>query len=209
MNERGFGLDPKDFDEVGYLLVKAGVAETAEALAEMKSAKVRGNALGRNLKGEGWVVFQFKGDDWSIFQCAAGDDRLPQRLTTRLETEALYYHHEDTAGWTNLSLYSSGEAVEEFAFGLDYTEDLAEFVDEIEDDGSEWDHDIRQEGDQILFRSKRRKIEPESLEKTEEFLDEMMRMQGAWLPPAERMPAPIGRCQGEAEQFEGVLLVKR
>lgn len=213
IQNRGFGLDPQDFDQIGFVLVRAGVAEASQAVAQLKNSQVCGNAWGKKLRNNSWVVFQIKDNPWSLLVYHAGEDRLPSQLSRSLDCEVLYYFHEDTAGWTSFSYYRSGEKVETFTFGLDYSEDFEEFGEEMgqsTDDGKPWDFDLRRDGEQFLFRSECRKVEESELLKVDEFLDECFRARDAWLPPAGCIPSVGPKCQAEdlaLEDFIAVTLV--
>ncbi len=210
----GFQLEPDAFEEVGFVLVKASALDVAEYLARLRKTKVKTDVWGKTLKVDGILLFQPKDSEWTTFQYFTGEDQLPLRLSRELSTQVIYYYHEDTSGWTYFTLFDQGNKVEAFAFGTDYTQEFGEFISQeeeaAEDNTSEWEYDIRENGIQTLFLSRRRSVSAADLSDKEEFLDSCFRISQAWLPPADYIPNPTGRCEAKearAEDFSGIHFV--
>ncbi|MBI3925442.1 MAG: hypothetical protein HY319_07885 [Armatimonadetes bacterium] len=207
----GFELGREAYDEVGFVLVQGDVQKVSEHLAGIRQTRVRPDVYGRQIKGDGILLFQPRGSRWTVFGYFTGEDQLPRRLSEELSTTVLYYYHEDTSGWTYFSEYAQGKKVETFTFGIDYSEEFGEFIGEDDgqtsDEGKPWDHNLKAGGQQILFRSTKRQVPEQQLLQTEAFLNQGFEERAAWLPPAECIPNTSGKCEAKGlgpEGFEGV-----
>jgi hypothetical protein len=215
-SKRGFDL--KDWsNEAAYVLVKADVAKTADALAAAWKGKVIKDVFGTVVPEHRALVpvFQLAGHRWSIF---ATDNSQLEMLSAALsrDTDVLVAWNSDFNGWSGVGLYRGGQEVEAIHWG-GVDEKLGEDAN-----ASLWHaegqiprkfEDI-EFTDSFLFRSKLRKMTPQELQKGEAVVDAMLRANDAYLPDADQMPWTDADEQGALSSplgpaaFKGVYAVE-
>ena len=117
-------------------------------------------------------------------------------MSRNLEADCIYFDHEDTSGWQRIALYQDGKCVEHYQFGVDYSDELSEWaeemgesVPELTDAGIPWDTITTDNaGNQVLFRSTVRSATDEQLKRPVSFLDDFLSRRGAWLPGWDYLP---------------------
>jgi len=116
-SKRGFDL--KDWsNEMVFVLVKADVAKTADALAKAWEAKVVKDVLGKPINDdiEQTVVYQLAGHPWSVFAC---EGRELESFTAALSRDAdvLVVWNSDFTAWSGIDLFRGGQEVEALHWG--------------------------------------------------------------------------------------------
>ncbi len=190
------GCDWDDFGEtITLVLVRASARETAEELAALVGGAVEPIDPRRPPEAHpayNDVVFRPAGHPWSVALPGTSDSDIARKLSAALQTEAIALLHEDTGGWTEYRLFDSGENVERYTWGMDYSGEFADAAEELGEDappalmptdgGKPWDHRIKRDDHEFLFRSDRRKVDPSLLHQCEAVLDAAFKAADAWLP---------------------------
>jgi len=189
-SKRGYALTDWS-NEAAYVLVKADVGKTADALAAAWKGKVIKDIFGMKVDEDAnqVVVYQLAGHPWSIFAC---DNGSLEELTPVLSRDAdlLLFWNSDFNGWAGVQLHRGGQEIEAVHWGPE-EDGLGEDAD-----ASKWHsegkHTITHEDisfdETFRFRSKDRKATPEELAKGEAFVDAMFKHHDAYLPDVDQMP---------------------
>jgi hypothetical protein len=190
--ERRRGLVMEDWpDGFVYIVAKAEAAKVAEAVAKLRNYQVKEAKVGDPIDPEkpGTLVSQFAGHVWSQF---AWFDQEPEtfvkELSSQLGTEVMMIAYSDFSGWQFIDVFKSGEEVEAFHWGLDYSEDVGSGPDL-----AEWhthtkvtkNYDGIDMTDQFLFRSKLREVSEAKLANGEEFASWLLGQHGAYFSDKE------------------------
>ena len=209
-SRRGFELTSFP-GSMGIVLARAPVAEVSSTLQKIIGGTLTTDVYGRPIDdfviGFGAFripVFQFVGHPWTLFLHTVCQPAPIRQLSRDLDTECICFEFEDTSGWTACALIDKGEVVENYRFGLDYSdemedlaEEMGEEVPESNDDGIPWDVNVSSDdGNQYLFRSIRRQATETQVQDSREFLDDFFRQNDAWLPEFDLFPFPLpdGTC---------------
>ncbi len=189
------GCDWDDFgNAIAITLVRAPADEVADGAAALTGGTVRRmnpNELPEPNRHYGGIVFQPEGHDWTVAVLSTNTSDHARALSASLQTRALCLHHEDTAGWTEYQLFDCGEAVETFTFGPDYSDEIAGAAEEMgepvpeimpTDGGEAWDHRLKRDGNEFLFRSTLRTVKASALHDWRRVLDDALKAADAWLP---------------------------
>jgi hypothetical protein len=198
MQKRGFGLKeyPTSF---GFVLVKAEIEEISVNLANLVNGfLVRDVYRNADQVDSNWLlVWQYTNHSWTTFQYPVCKEDIPRRLSKILNTSCIYFQYEDVSGWQGYNLWKDGKIVESYSFGLDYREEMAEALEELEDEmPEELDHGmpwgINTTSDsrdhQFLFRSDLRSVSESDVKNSDSFLDSFFISQDAWLPSLSDIP---------------------
>lgn len=190
-NKRGFDLDefPGSFRLAS---VNADADEVSRTLAEHLGTECK-SGVGRVIDDSGGIsVFQFAEQTWSgLVPLTLPYDRVLAyeslgALSQQLDTTVLSLEHQDTSGWSVFRVYQGGELVEEYEWGLDYSEEMAEVGVDLEVLAGEWDLCVSA-GDELApeqfkFRSSRRTIDEALATDPQRLLDTTYREFDAWQP---------------------------
>lgn len=211
-NRRGFQFTELEMNTIGILLVKAPIDAVSPAIATGF-----GSSLDRNIWGQpcdpdhGWrsLIYQYKEHLWTIvFPVDVCLENQVSQFSELLNTQCIYLQHEDTSSCSAYHLFDNGKCIEEFNWGVDYTEEFLEisaselpaYAEEMEAQGTplpdqwnlkQWDVYItsgRYAG--YKFRSEvcPTEITAADLTETPLFLDFLLRRQDAWLPDDQYIP---------------------
>jgi hypothetical protein len=199
-NRRGFELNdyPTSFTVV---LVKARVSEVSKALAEfMKTSVIQDVYINFEQVNDAslTLVWQYLGHAWSVFYLdGACREDVPRTLSQNMKTDCIYFQYEDTSGWEGYELFRNGISLEAYSFGLDYREEMAEFLEDIEveipessDNRMSWDINTTDDDDyhQFLFQSSLRSVSGDEIKNSQVFVNNFFISQNAWLPDWENIP---------------------
>ncbi len=162
------------FERYGWtMLVRGGVAEVAEAYAELRQARVWIEDIDNSeveTAVPAFVVFRHRGHTWTAIDFWDGGDfavmsaefrRRPRDLETlsaRLDTPAIEFSMDDTSGYYGYRFFDGGELIEKL-----------EYVDQVD------------------FVSQRGRDAPKP-GNVEEFIDAFFREQDAWFSGHVVMP---------------------
>lgn len=196
---RGYGL--KDIrsctENLEVILVKADVLELSEVLADIFYGVVELDVDIRNLQGRKHaVISRFKGHTWSLFTFSTRRSNLAQTLSKKLKTKCIFFGYSDTSDSGLYLLHDNGNRIEEYNFGLNYSEDEVPGWP-IDTDGFQespiivsgilWNL-IYTTPDQLSrysFYSSHRKATAEEIKDNDNFLNTFFLSQDVWLPPLE------------------------
>ncbi len=199
-SRRGFELNdyPTSFSIV---LVKARVSEVSRALAEfMETSAIQDVYINFEQVNDVnfTLVWQYSGHTWSAFRLdGACREEVPRALSKNMQTDCIYFQYEDTSEWQGYELFRNGISLEVYVFGLDYREEMAELLEEINeempensDHGISWDINTTDDDDyhQFLFRSSLRSVSENEVKDSQIFINKFFIGHNAWLPNWRDMP---------------------
>lgn len=209
---RGFQFSSLEANSIGILLVKASIELVSPATTKLFGGNLELNVLGKqsdSISGSESLVYQYRGHPWSIvFPIVVCAERKVSRISKLLKTRCIYLQHEDTSSCSGYHLFNKGKCVEEFSWGVDYTEDifeispqeLTEYAEKMEAQGTplsdawnpkKWDIYITN-GTHVGYKFRSEECEAEitedHLRDEKAFLDFLLRNQDAWLPDYKYLP---------------------
>ncbi|MEG3833491.1 hypothetical protein QUB36_29490 [Microcoleus sp. AT8-B1] len=209
---RGFQFIELEANKVGILLVKAPIELSSPVIAKVFGGNLELNVWGKQYHpSDCWMslIYQYKGHPWSIvFPINVCVDSKVSQVSESLKTRCIYLQNEDTSGCSAYQLFENGKCIEEFEWGVDYTEEvfeispqeLPEYAEEMEARGTpiadgwnpkKWDIYITS-GTHVGYKFRTEectlKVTEDSLRDSRLFLDFLLRRQDAWLPDYEYIP---------------------
>ncbi|MEM6520706.1 MAG: hypothetical protein AAF892_03850 [Cyanobacteria bacterium P01_D01_bin.71] len=133
-----------------------------------------------------WHFDQQKGQEWSFYNGmiypADGVEALAQGLSKEFLTKAIYFYFSDASGWMGYQLFINGEASEEYSFGVDYDEELAEAGINLSERRKVGTVVASNEnGYQCLFWSLIRTKTEDEVSGGEKFIDEFLQNESAYI----------------------------
>jgi hypothetical protein len=189
------GCDWDDFGNAfAITLVRAAADEVADAAAALTGGSVeRMDPLRppEPVPHYGGIVFQPAGHEWTVATLSTHNSDHARALSASLQTRAICLLHEDTGAWTEYRLFDSGDTLESYLFGPDYSEEFGDAAEELgesigqimpSDEGTPWDHRLKHNGEEFLFRSTLRKVKPSAVHDWKKMLDDALKSADAWLP---------------------------
>ena len=192
--ERGLATDERDLTAV---LVHADIDSAAKALAALlPGAEHQPGIQNENVRAadECYLIYQLDGHAWTHLHPAKAKrgeslygPELAKKLSKKLDTQAIFFENDDTAGYIGYQLFDKGKRTEDVFMGADFAE--AAFL---------WKpgpHTIPDEEEEILrARSARRKLSPRDLEDPD-FFDRFLRDADAYLPAWSERDLRIGKTK--------------
>ncbi|MEM9120316.1 MAG: hypothetical protein AAGD09_20885 [Cyanobacteria bacterium P01_F01_bin.56] len=168
------GLDFEDFGgNVDVVIVK-----------EVKDSLENSDYLSA-LQGD-WHCDQAPGQIWSFCHGktypTADFTALAKALSTEFSTKAIYFYYGDASGWMGYQLFIDGEASEDYSFGVDYDEEMAEAGIDVSAQrkaGTVVAHD--DDGYQCLFWSLLRTKKQAEIVGGEAFINEFLQGENAYI----------------------------
>ncbi|MEM1027702.1 MAG: hypothetical protein AAGJ38_06435 [Planctomycetota bacterium] len=209
-HRRGYALTDLSNATIAYILIKSDLSEAAAALAQAVGGQNFGDILNQAApealaEGKGFLVYQLKGHPWCIF--AGGyshGESLPAKISKVAGLEVLVFINEDVSGWSELSCYRGGKVVEKISWGLDYSDEMEEAAEMMEEMGEDipdgadryakWDAHTtivtdEEMGikDEVLFKSELRTASESDLQGGEAYVDDLLKSHDAYLPDLDEM----------------------
>lgn len=218
---RGYGLkNIRGYSEnLEAILVKADVLELSEVLADIFYGVVELDINIRDSKGRNHaVVSRIKGHTWSLFTFSTRRSNLAQTLSKKLKTKCIFFGYSDTSDSGLYLLHDKGNRIEEYNFGLNYSEDeipgWPRDTDDFQENpiivsGIQWNL-IYTTPDQLSrysFYSSYRKATAEEIKDNDNFLNTFFLSQDVWLPPLEYWLYPEFKPTHKLQVFETVSLI--
>ena len=166
-----------DFDEFGGNVDVVLVKGDKDQLTNSSYLKL--------LKGN-WRFDQQQGQSWSFYNGtiypAEGTEGLAKELSQEFSTKAIYFYFGDASGWMGYKLFVNGAESEEYSFGVDYDEEMAEAgIDLAESRKAGTVVTNNEDGDQCLFWSLLRTKTQDEISGGEKFIDEFLRDESAYI----------------------------
>jgi hypothetical protein len=197
---RGFELD--DYPtSLSIILVKERVNEVSRALAEFMETSVIQDVyinFEQVNNANFTLVWQCAGHAWSVFRLdGACRQDVPRTLSKNMQTDCIYFQYEDTSVWKGYELFRNEISLEAYDFGLDYREEMADLLEEMEEEmpedsnyGISWDINTTDDDGyhQFLFRSSIRSVSEAEIKNSQVFINNFFINQNAWLPDWTNMP---------------------
>lgn len=196
---RGYGL--KNIrgcsENLEVILVKADILELSEALAVIFHGVVESDVNIHNSQGgKHAVALRFKGHTWSLFTFSTRRSNLSQTLSKELKTKCIFFGYSDTSDSGIYLLHDNGDRIEEYNFGLNYSEDEVpgwpKDTDGFQESpitisGIPWNliYTTPDKSSRYSFYSSHRKVTTEEIEDNNNFLNSFFLSQDVWLPPLE------------------------
>ena len=133
--------------------------------------------------------FQLKHSNFTLLAWEKCEPAFAQQLSKKLKTTAAYLWDEDTSGWFGYSIFKNGAEIEAFQYGMNYTDEVEEFAEELGDAlptpakrKKGWDVAVTKNGDDYQFRSKLIKPVGKELCRGLKFVDERFKALGIPIP---------------------------
>lgn len=166
-----------DFDEFGGNVDIVIVKGNKDRLTNARYLK--------SLQGN-WKFEQQQDQAWSFYHGmrypAEGVEALAKELSKEFSTRAIYFYFGDASGWMGYKLFVNGEESEEYSFGVDYDEELAEAgIDLAETRKAGTLVTSNEDGYQCLFWSLLRTKAEDEISGGEKFIDEFLRNESAYI----------------------------
>ncbi|MGR3274657.1 hypothetical protein ACSYAD_06040 [Acaryochloris marina NIES-2412] len=218
---RGYGLKNirNSSENFEVILAKADVLELSELLAEIFYGVVESDAnIYDSQGGKHAVVLRFKGHTWSLFTFSTRRSNLSQTLSKELKTKCIFFGYSDTSDSGIYLLHDNGNRIEEYNFGLNYSEDEVpgwpKDTDGFQESpiiisGIPW-HLIYTTPDQLSrysFYSSYRKVTAQEIKDENNFLDSLFLSQDVWLPPLEYWLYPEFEPNLDLQIFETISFI--
>ena len=135
---------------------------------------------------EEWQFEQQQDQRWSFYNGtiypAEGVEMLAKQVSKEFSTKAIYFYFGDASGWMGYKLFVNGDESEEYSFGINYDEELAEAgIDLVERRKPGTIVASNEEGDQFLFWSRLRRKAEDEIDGGEKFIDEFLCNENAYI----------------------------
>jgi hypothetical protein len=216
------GCEWDDFGEsISLIVVKAPAKDVAAALSAKYNGKIEAvdpYATGDAHPDISNVVFQHAGHAFSVFATTDQSENFASDLSKALKTRLLCLMHEDTSGWTEYRAFDAGRNVETYTFGADYADEMETMAEEMgedfqmnaDDHGNTWDHRIKEDETDYLFRSELRKVKADTITDSTAMLNDAFVAADAWLPGWSHFPwGDATKSSGKDKpQFDSALRIK-
>ncbi len=133
-----------------------------------------------------WSFEQAPLQAWSFYSGTAdpvaGFAALAKALSAEFSTKAIYFYYGDAAGWMGYQLFINGEASEDYSFGVDYDEEMAEAGIDLAAQRKAGTVVAHNDDDyQCLFWSLLRTQTADEIVGGEDFIDEFLRGESAYI----------------------------
>ncbi len=172
MNKLGF-----DFDEFG--------GNVDVVILESDSDNLNDSHYIKTLQGDGQFK-QLRNQHWSVFEAQSyypeQIEKLAKELSKEFSIKAIYFYFGDASGWMGYKFFENGNEREEYSFGENYEEEMAEM-------GIEINHTRKnrtvvandKQGNQFVFWSQIRLKSENEICDGEKFIDGFLRIHEAYI----------------------------
>ena len=219
--KRGFEFSDLEHNALGILIIKESIDTVSSTVTKLLEGKLITDILYREYNIDylsGLIVFQYQEHDWTIiisFDLCA--DKTVSEISQLLQTSCIYLIHEDTSSCSEYRLYDKGICIEEFCWGIIYTDEVWEvsskdfhaFALERKAQGNPlpngwnpkaWDIYCFDKYDRSYqFRSNIHTATEKEVKQVDEFLNRLFSNLGVWLPDWEYLPPIMGQSLKESK----------
>ncbi|NEQ47224.1 MAG: hypothetical protein F6K00_28265 [Leptolyngbya sp. SIOISBB] len=166
-----------DFDEFGgnvnVVIVKAD-KDLLENSDHLKSLALDGHF--EQQFDQAWSFY------YGVTYLAAGAEGLAKFLSGGFSTKAIYFYYGDASGWMGYQLFINGATSEEYSFGVDYDEEMAEAgIDPAAQRKAGTVIAYNDDGYQCLFWSLLRTQIEDEIVGGEDFIDQFLKSENAYI----------------------------